>query len=154
MENHFGLIKERKLSFYLVPIFVLVILLSTFFYLTSIPEANEYTKTLNNNIEEASYWLMNYDSNYKSEVIYSDLWPNSGWFLQTNVQKMPQFLNNKAYYNNLKDYKPTEQDSEAANDFLVLNNAYYYFSFRNWTNLHNYVPIKKFGFVTIYKRTA
>lgn len=154
MENHFGLIKQRKLTFYLAPLFVLIILLSTFFYMVSIPEANEYSKTLNNNWEDAGHWLMNYDPNYKSKVIYSDLWPHSGWFLQTNVQKMPQFLNNKTYYNNLKDYKPTEQDSESANDFLVANKAYYYFSFRDWTNLRNYTPIKKFGFVTIYKTTT
>jgi hypothetical protein len=105
-------------------------------------------------MEAASHWLMNYDPDYKSKIIYSDLWPHSGWFLQTNVQKMPQFKDNKAYYNNLMDYKPTEQDSIDANNFLVSNNAYYYFSIREWINLSNYTLIKKIGLVSIYRRSS
>jgi hypothetical protein len=154
VENCIGLIKQRKLTFYLAPLLIVVMLLSTVFYLSTIPEGNENIKNLNKDMEDASQWLINYDHDYKSEVIYSDRWPISGWLLQTNVQKMPQFKDGKTYYNNLADYKPTEQDSEAANNFLVTNKAYYYFSLHDWTNLSDYVHIKKFGYITIYKRVS
>lgn len=152
LENQIGLIKKRKLTTYVVPIVVLVILISTTCYITTIPKANENSKTININIEDASQWLINYDPEYKSKVIYSDLWPLSGWFLQTQVQKMPQFKDNKTYYYSLKDYKPTRQDSEDANGFLVENSAEYYFSTVNGLNLTSFKPIKQFGIVIIYKR--
>ena len=87
---------------------------------------------------------------YKSKVIYSDLWANSGWDLQTNVQMMPEFQNNQANMD-LKDYTP---DSKACNNFLVKNNAEYYFSITNGLNLSSYIPIEQFGKVIIYKRSV
>lgn len=154
VENQIGLIKQRKLTFYIAPIFILVIILSTAFYIPTIPGANKHTETLNDNIEEASYWLVSYDHDYKSKIVFSDIWPFSGWFLQMNVEKMPEFKNNEKYYLNIKDYNPTKEDSDAANNFLVENNAYYYFSIRDWVNLNDYDPINKFGNVTIYKRKS
>lgn len=123
-----GLNQTEKIDLYLAPLLVVVIILSTSFYLLSIPQANEYNKALNTDMEAASQWLINYDPSYKSKVIYSDLWPHSGWFLQTYIYKMPQFKDNATHYNSLKEYNPSIQDSEAANNFLVVNNAYYYFS--------------------------
>jgi 4-amino-4-deoxy-L-arabinose transferase-like glycosyltransferase len=152
VENQVGLIKQRKLTSYFAPIFILVIILSTAFYIPTITDANNNLKTDNINMEEASHWLVNYDPDYKSKIVFSDLWPNTAWFLQMNVRKMPEFKNNQKYYLNLKDYKPTEEDSDSANNFLVENNADYYFSIRDWVNLNNYDPINKFGYLTIYKR--
>lgn len=152
VENQVGLIRQKKLTFYLAPLLVLVILISTSFYLASIPSANEYSKSLNKDMEAASQWLVNYDPNYKTKIIYSDLWPHSGWFLQTDVQKMPQFKDNKTYYNSLRDYKPSKQDSEAANNFLVAHNAYYYFNFREGLILTDYKVINKVGLVRLYQR--
>lgn len=152
-ENQLGLIRKRKLTVYLAPIIIVVLLLSTAFYLPTIPEANTYDENLNINIQEASNWLINYDPDYKSQIIFSDIWPHSAWFLQMNIQKMPEFKGNEKYYLGIENYNPTEEDSVAANNFLIENNAYYYFSIRNWTNLNNFTVIKKFGLVTIYKRT-
>ena len=152
-ENQLGLIRKRKLTVYLAPIIIVVLLLSTAFYLPTIPEANTYDENLNINIQEASNWLINYDSDYKSQIIFSDIWPHSAWFLQMNIQKMPEFKGDEKYYLGIENYNPTEEDSIAANNFLIENNAYYYFSIRNWTNLNNFTVIKKFGLVTIYKRT-
>ena len=152
IENQLGLIRNKNLTFYLTPVLVLVIIVSTSFYLMSIPQANEYSKSLNKDMEAASQWLINYDPDYKSKVIFSDLWPHSGWFLQTDVQKMPEFKDNKSYYNSLKEYKPTKEDSIVANNFLIEHNAYYYFNFREGLNLTDYKVLKKFGIVTIYQR--
>lgn len=152
VENQVGLIKQRKLTFYLAPLLVVVIILSTSFYLLSIPQANEYNKALNTDMEAASQWLINYDPSYKSKVIYSDLWPHSGWFLQTYIYKMPQFKDNATHYNSLKEYNPSIQDSEAANNFLVVNNAYYYFSIYPGLVLRDFKLLKRFGVVSIYQR--
>lgn len=154
VENQIGLIKQRKLSLYISPILILVIILSAALYIPTITEANKYSETLNVNIEEASYWLKSYDPDYKSKIVFSDIWPYSSWFLQMNVQKMPQFKNNKKHYLSLKNYSPTKEDSDFANQFLVENNAYYYFSIRDWVDLNDYDPINKFGYVTVYKKTG
>ena len=153
IENQIGLIKQRKLTFYLAPLLVMIIIISTSFYLPSILSANHENNNLNIDMASASYWLTNYDSAYKSKVIYSDLWANSGWDLQTNVQMMPEFQDNKPNMN-LKDYKPNRQDMESDNSFLVENNAEYYFSIRNGLNLSSYTPIKQFRNVIIYKRSV
>lgn len=148
IENQIGLIKQRKLTFYLAPLLIIIIIISTTFYLPTILTVNQGNNEFNIDMAAASHWLINYDPNYKSEVIYSDLWANSGWDLQTNVQIMPEFQNNQTYIG-LDNYKP---DSEAVNNFLVNNNAEYYFSITNGLNLSSYIPIKQFGKVIIYKR--
>ena len=150
IENQIGLIKQRKLTFYLAPLIVIIIIISTSFYLPSILTANEGNNNLDIDVASASHWLINYDPHYKSKVIYSDLWTNSGWDLQTNVQMMPEFQNNQANMD-LKDYTP---DSKACNNFLVKNNAEYYFSVTNGLNLSSYIPIEHFGKVIIYKRSV
>lgn len=154
IENQIGSIKKRKLTFYLAPILVIIIIISTSSYLPSIENANQGIKSFDNDMASASHWLTNYDPTYKSKVIYSDLWPNSAWYLQTNVQMMPEFQNNQKYYNSLNNYTPNKQDSIAANNFLLNNNAKYYFSIRNGLNLSSYIPIKQFGNVIIYKRSV
>jgi hypothetical protein len=45
----------------------------------------------------------------------------------------------------------TQQDNLASNNYLVDNNADYYFS-SDAINLTSYKPIKQFGSVTIYER--
>jgi hypothetical protein len=150
IENQIGLIKKRKLTFYLAPLLVIIIIISTSFYLPTILTVNQGNNNLNIDMAAASQYLINYDPYYKSEVIYSDLWANSGWDLQTNVQIMPEFQNNQTYIG-LNDYKP---NSEAANNFLVNNNAEYYFSITNGLNLTSYIPIKQVGKVIIYKRSV
>ena len=150
IENKIGLIKQRKLTFYLAPLLVIIIIISTSFYLPSILTVNEGNNNLNMDMASASHWLINYDPDYKSKVIYSDLWANSGWDLQTNVQMMLEFQNNQTSID-LNNYTP---DSEACNNFLVKNNAEYYFSITNGLNLSSYKPIKQFGKVIIYKRSV
>lgn len=42
--------------------------------------------------------LADYNPNFKEKIIYSDIWPYSGWTLQMNVRKMSQFRDNQAIY--------------------------------------------------------
>ena len=61
IENQIGLIKQRKLTFYLAPLLVIIIIISTSFYLPSILTANEGNNNLNIDMASASHWLINYD---------------------------------------------------------------------------------------------
>lgn len=152
VENQFGLVKNKKLTFYLTPVLIVVILLSTFFYLPSLFIAN-HNNTVDKDMDTASKWLISYDSGYKSMVIYSDLWAISAWYLQVDVKKMPRFKNGTAYYYSMKDYNLfTKEDIDYMDNELVKNHADYYFCISPGLNLTNYKIIKKFGVVAIYQR--
>lgn len=146
-------LKKGNLIF---PIFALIltvlILLSTASLLPSIEDRFQGIKVTNEKIALASEWFINYEPDYKNKVIYSNLWPYLAWHLKTDVKIMFTFKNNQAYLGGVKDNTTfTQQDNLASNNYLVDNNADYYFS-SDAINLTSYKPIKQFGSVTIYER--
>jgi len=129
-----------------------LILLSTASLLPSIEDRFQGIKVTNEKIALASEWFINYEPDYKNKVIYSNLWPYLAWHLKTDVKIMFTFKNNQAYLGGVKDNTTfTQQDNLASNNYLVDNNADYYFS-SDAINLTSYKPIKQFGSVTIYER--
>ncbi|AIS31291.1 hypothetical protein BRM9_0466 [Methanobacterium formicicum] len=152
-------VRELKVKFkgVNVSLFLLTILLVSmmlFSVASQIPDIekdNQNSKLFNQDAQTASYWLMNYDPDYKSKIIYADLWSYFGWFLQSDVGKMPVFRNNETIYAGTKDYNFTEDDKMAFDRELNKTNPDYYFGV--WgMNFTNYEPINRFGQVTIYKR--
>jgi hypothetical protein len=146
-------IKGHNATFPIITVILTaIILLSTASYLPVIKQANEDNKITNEQIVLACEWFMNYDSNYKNTAIYSDLWPFFGWYLKTNVDMMPVFMDGQIYTGGVKEFKVTLQDNMAYNNELNENNATYYFCIRKGLNLTSYKPIKQFGNLIIYKR--
>ncbi|CDG65353.1 MAG: hypothetical protein PWQ15_296 [Methanobacterium sp.] len=145
--------KNINLTKCLLSILILVtILLSVVSQLQGIEKNNQNSKLFNQDAQAASHWLMNYDHDYKSKIIYADLWSYFGWFLQTNVGKMPIFRNNQTLYVGPKDYNFTEQDKISFNNKLEEVKPDYYVSVWEGMNFTNYQPIQKFGTVTIFQR--
>lgn len=152
--SQFGIkIKNRNITHYLFSGFlILIIIFSTYNYLPSISETNKNLTELNDGNNNVSVWLMNYDLNYKNKVIYSDIWPYSGWSLKRNVSKMPQFHNNQAIYTGARDYNLTTQDILDYNQELDSNKADYYISITPGLTFVNYRPIQQSGRVIVYQR--
>ena len=145
--------KNINLTKYLFIILIIVaIFLSVSSQLHGIEEDNQNSKLFNQDAKAASCWLMSYDPDYKSKIIYADIWSYFGWFLQTNVGKMPIFRNNQTLYAGAKDYNFTEQDKISFNNKLEELKPDYYISAWKGMNFTNYQPIQKFGTVTIYQR--
>lgn len=146
-------IKNRNVTHYLFSGFLIfLIIVSTYNYLPSISETNNYLTELNEGNINISSWLMNYDPEYKNKVIYSDIWPYSGWSLQRNVSKMPQFRDNQTIYTSASDYNLTNQDIMDYNHELDLNQADYYISITPGLTFVNYRPIQQSGRVILYQR--
>jgi 4-amino-4-deoxy-L-arabinose transferase-like glycosyltransferase len=144
--------KNKNISFSIIAlIFTALILFSTSIYLPDIKNDNQDYKYSNEQVAIASEWFTNYDPNYKNKIIYSDLWPYLSWSLKTDIKMMPLFKNNKKYEGGVKNSTFTPQDSMMFNNFLVNNNADYYFCVQE-INLTAYKPIKKFGTLIIYER--
>jgi len=129
-----------------------MMILSVSSQLQSIEQDNQNNKIFNHDVQAASQWLKVYDPNYPSKLIFADLWSYFGWFLQTNVAKMPIFRNNQTLYVGAKDYNFTEQDKIAFNNELEKNRPDYYISTWPEVNFTSYHPIQKFGTVIIYQR--
>ncbi len=147
-------IKNRNLTHYLFSGFLIILLiLSTYTSLPSIEETNKDLKQLNQDSINIGIWLVDHDPNYQTKVIYSDIWPYSGWHLKMNVNKMPQFHDNQVIDVGFKDYNLTTQDMWKYNDKLVLDHADYYISRKTDLTLTNYMPIKQYGTLTLYQRT-
>ena len=145
-------IKNNNVIFpVLTIILTLIILFSNATLIPTIRQANNGDLIANQQIEMASQWFVNYDPNYKNQNIYSDLSPNFSWNLNTNVKQIPVFKNNQTFIGVNND-SFTQEDSNEFNNYLVTNNADYYFCIRNGLNLTSYKPIKQFGNVIIYKR--
>ncbi|WP_157931994.1 hypothetical protein [Methanobacterium subterraneum] len=144
--------REYNLTLILLTILLLsTMILSVASQIPDIEKDNYNSKLFNQEAQNASYWLMNYDPEYKSKLIYADLWSYFGWFLQTDVGKMPIFRNNQTIYAGTKDYNFTEDDKMAFDRELNKTNPDYYFGV--WSmNFTNYEPINRFGQVTIYQR--
>ncbi|MGA2675827.1 MAG: glycosyltransferase family 39 protein [Methanobacterium sp.] len=144
--------KKKNLTFTILTlILTLMILLSTAAFLPVIKEVNNNNKISNEQVTLISEWFITYDPNYKNKIIYSDLWPYFAWSLKTNVKMMPIFKNNQIYSGGIKNSTFSPQDSIAFNNFLVNNNADYYFCVQQ-INLTSYKPIKQFGNLIIYKK--
>lgn len=118
----------------------------------SMEKVNEGNKLFNQEAEAASNWLMNYDPDYKSKIIYADLWSYFGWFLKTDVDKMPTFINNQTVYAGAKDHNFTEEDKISFNNKLEELKPDYYISVWPEMNFTHYEPIHKVGIITIYQR--
>ena len=133
-------------------ILTVIILLSTVSQISLILETNNNKLVANQQMILASQWFVTYDPNYKDENIYSDLSPNFSWYLKTNVKSVPVFKDNQTFPNGVKNYTFNQTDSNQFNNYLLNNNADYYFCVREGLNLTAYTPIKQFGIVTIYMR--
>ena len=104
-------------------ILILIIFVSALAYLPTIPEKNSYLKDMNENSVILSSWLVNYDPDYKTKVIYSDFWPYSAWYLQRNISRMPSFRDNQVLYCGAQDYNFTKEDMMAYNRELDNNTS-------------------------------
>ena len=146
-------IGNRNLTFPLLAIILTsIMLLSTASQIPYILQTNQDNVIFNEQIESASVWFVNYDPNYKNENLYSDLWPNFSWYLKTNVKPVPVFKGNQTFLVGVVDFNFNQTDSNEFNQYLVSNNAQYYFSVRRGLNLTSYTPIKEFGDLIIYKK--
>ena len=146
-------IKNKKVVFPILAIFLTIIMLiSSSSQIPFILDVNNDNVVANENIQTACQWFESYDPDYKSENIYSDIWPNFSWYLKTNVKPVPIFKDNQTFPNGVKNPTFNQEDSNAYNRYLESNNADYYFSVRQGLNLTSYTPIKEFGYVTIYKK--
>ncbi len=125
---------------------------STATQIPQILESNNDKVIANQQMIQSSQWFMSYDPDYKNKNIYSDLYPNFSWYLKTNVKPVPIFKDNQTFTNGVKNSTFNQEDSNAYNNYLVTNNADYYFCLRPGLNLTSYTPIKQFGIVTIYIR--
>jgi hypothetical protein len=144
--------RNRNITFPIVTVILtVIILISTASYLPVIKEDNQGYKYSNKQIDLASEWFRGYEPNYRYKIIYSDAWPYLAWFLKTDIKIMPTFKNNQSYIGGVKNSTFTQQDSKAFNDYLVKNNADYYFCVFN-INLTSFRPIKQFGSLIIYQR--
>lgn len=144
--------KKGNLVFPAFALFLTVLILSSTASLSpSIEEGFQDEKITNEQIALASEWFVNSEPDYKNKVIYSNLWPYLAWHLKTDVKIMFTFKNNQAYLGGVKNGTLTSQDMAAFNDYLVSNNADYYFSAYS-INLTSYKPIKQFGSLVIYER--
>ena len=134
---------------------VLIVMLfsSTVAYLYYMPEDRISIKEDNQDIYLASNWIMEQDPGYENKTIFSDYWPFFSWYLKTNVRAMPAFRNNKIYYYRLKDYNIDSSTIMQYDKELSDNNVDYYLSYIPGLNLTSYKPVKRFGLITIYKRT-
>ena len=146
-------IRNSNLTFlFLAIILTSIMLLSTASEIPHILQTNQDNVIFNEQIESASAWFVTYDPNYKNENLYSDLWPNFSWYLKTNVKPVPVFKGNQTFLVGVIDFNFNQTDSNEFNQYLISNNAQYYFSVRRGLNLTSYTPIKEFGDLIIYKK--
>lgn len=144
--------KDKNLTFLIISsILTIMILFSTASILSNIPQDNQDYKYSNEQIALASQWFISYEPDYRNKIIYSDVWPYLAWFLKTDVKIMPTFKDNQSYVGGVKNATFTPQDSVAFNNYLVDNNADYYFCVLD-INLTSFEPINHFGSLTIYRR--
>ena len=119
-------IKNYNITFPVISIILTIIMLSSAAsQIAVLEEANG--NDFNKQIELASIWLEGYDTDYKNKNIYSDLWPNFSWYLKTNVKKVPLFKDN---------YVLNQSDTISFNQYLLSNNADYYISVRQRSQLN------------------
>lgn len=147
---------NRNITKYLIAcILVIMMVFSLFTQIPAVEKGNQKNKLFNKESKQASLWLINYDPNYKSKVVYADLSPYFAWHLQMNVKQMPLYKDNQTLYvGGIKDYNLTEEDYMAFKMELERINPDYYFS-ALWDRMNftsSYEPIVTIGNVTIFKR--
>ncbi|MBZ2166163.1 glycosyltransferase family 39 protein [Methanobacterium sp. VT] len=146
-------IRNRNITFKLITIILTtIILLSTATTIPQILQANSNINTLDNEIELSSQWFVGYDPEYRNKNIYSDLWPNYSWYLNTNVKMVPIYQTYKTLPNGNRVYSVNQADINAFNNYLINNNADYFFSDIPGLNLTTYSLIKQFDNIYIYQR--
>ena len=147
------MIKNRNAVLHLIALFLTsVMLISAASEIPYILKANNDSVNFNKQIEMASQWFVSYDPDYKDKIIYSDLWPNFSWYLKTDVKPVPVFNGNQTFLTGMINFSFNQLDSNKFNQYLVGNNADYYFSVRQGLNLTSYTQIKQFGSLIIYKK--
>jgi 4-amino-4-deoxy-L-arabinose transferase-like glycosyltransferase len=147
--------KNRNVVFPILTLLLTTImLLSAASQISDMPNTYKNKVILNGEINQSSQWFMDYDPSYKTQNIYSDLWPNYSWYLQTNVKMVPAFKDNQTFANGVKDETFNQVDSDQFNNYLITNNADYYICLREGLNLKSYTVIKQIGDVTIYKKNT
>ncbi|AUB56983.1 hypothetical protein BK008_00705 [Methanobacterium sp. MZ-A1] len=145
--------KQKNLTLYVFAIILsMMMIFSVAVQLSEIEEVNQKNKIFNQDVSNVSQWLKIDDPDYKSKVIYADYWPYFGWYLQTNVGKMPMFRDNQSLYQGVKDFNFTSDDKNALNNELNRISPDYYMCTWDNMNFTNYVPVARFGSITIYKR--
>ncbi|NYB51984.1 MAG: glycosyltransferase family 39 protein [Methanobacteriaceae archaeon] len=145
--------KNKNLTLYIFSAFLVLLMLSQVaIQLSEIEHVNQKNKVFNQDVSDASGWLKVNDPEYKSKVIYADYWPYFGWYLQTNVGKMPMFRDNQSLYQGVKDYNFTADDKNALNNELNRIRPDYYMCAWEGMNFTNYQVVARFGSVTIFKR--
>lgn len=149
---HFQIRNKNIIHISFSLILIILTVFSAFAYLPTISATNAHLKVMNENSASISSWLEDYDSEYKTKVIYSDYWPYTAWNLQMDVGKMPIYRDNQTLYTGSKDYNFTKQDMENYNNELDNNKVDYYFSRVGNLNLTNYRPIKQVGDFILYER--
>jgi hypothetical protein len=65
---------------------------------------------------------------------------------------MPMFRDNQSLYQGVKDFNFTSDDKNALNNELNRISPDYYMCTWDNMNFTNYVPVARFGSITIYKR--
>lgn len=150
--------RNRDAVFPIIAIIITsIILLSTAYQIPFILYSNGDIEITTEQVQMASQWFESYDPDYKNQNIYSDLWPNLSWYLKTDVKPVPVFKDNQSYIDGVKMNTFNQIDSNQFNNYLLTNNADYYFCIRPLQNLTYYKPIKEFnnnitGPLIIYKR--
>lgn len=148
--------KGKNLTLYLIVVILSILMLfSTINHFEAIKTANMNNKYVNQDIYEVSHWLMDYDPQYKSKVIYADLWYGFGWYLQMNVGKMPIFKNNQSMYVGPEDFNFTMEDNAAFDQELERVQPDYYISYwGTWGNMTftSYEPVHQYRTFTVFKR--
>lgn len=146
-------IRNLNLSNYILTlILIIMMLISIISYLPGIYNENHDFKVINEEVIAASNWLVNYDSNHKNKIIYSDYAQYFAWYLHQDVGQMPAFRENQTIYVWSKDQNFNMEDNIQFNRELELNHADYYLCVYQGLNLTNYKPLQKFGSIIIYKR--
>lgn len=148
--------RGKNLTLYLIAIILaFMMLFSAVNHFEAMKTANMNNKYVNQDIMEVSYWLMDYDPQYKSKVIYADLWYGFAWYLQMNVGRMPVFKNNETLYVGPKDFSFTMEDNAAFDKELERLKPDYYISYwATWGNMTftSYEPIHRYRTFIVFKR--
>lgn len=144
--------KGKNITFQVISIFLIIgLLFSTTSTLVNLK--NESTKeSVVKDVISSSNWFKNYDSDYKTKVIYSDYYPYSTWYLRTDIKKMPILKDNKEIYAPLKNLSLNNDDFKQYENKLFTNDADYYFCVNAKLNLTSYKIIYNSGNVYIYQK--
>lgn len=121
-------------SWILSIILIFMVLSSAIAFIHDMPQKKDY---LVGDSMVTSNWFEKYEPNYKTKIVYSDLWPVFSWYLKDDVKTMPLFNDTRAFGHELEKY-----------------NADYYFTLRKNLTLTSYDKVATFGSVIVYKKNS